>query len=195
MTLDQPLVPLGEPQEVSVGGPRGELPHLAAVTGPAGQDEVPDLVQVHRKAPGHQAVREEVVDVRVVDSRCRAQDDPAEAIEAVALLVAVQGWADLADRPPFPDQRGDEDLPRAVVEDAEHLPIRSRFPRGFHEPPPCLALVGQVGDCRWVLAQPEELISQRDAPDLAPSLVREEPLLDLAIPHHVEGVDDVVEAP
>ena len=77
------MQPFKEPQ---FGDP-GELPVRPAVAVGAGEDKVPDPVDIRHDVQRQQGVREEVVNVGVLGL------DVAAAVEAAALLVAVQRLA------------------------------------------------------------------------------------------------------
>ena len=134
------------------------------------------------------SVRNEVVDVRQVGGT-RYDADGTEAVEAAALLVAVQRVACGRHGHTAPSQVGTEVNPVGIVADQRHC--HAKFPSRLDEPPSSLDLLSEITGLT-IGSEPPELVGQPD-PLALPSFIDEEP--DAEIPTDVvERVDDVVEA-
>src|SRR5581483_5160507 len=106
MGTDQILVAAVKSGQVPLVGHGGHLASLTAVTGGTGQHQVPDLIEIHWHPARHQREGEEMIDVGQLPGGAGDHQDRAETVEAVALLVAVQGRTDLGDRTALPEIPG-----------------------------------------------------------------------------------------
>lgn len=118
----------------------------------------------------------------------------AAAVEAPALLVAVQGIPRAGDRPAADSPAlDDQQLSVGLVCDGQDVPGRVQVPRGLDQPPPGLDLDRQVPvlEVRADLAQ---LVREPDALGGLAPFIEVEPDGHLGVVHDVERVDNVAES-
>lgn len=178
-------------QQIESGNLR-ELAILAPVAGLAGQDQVPDAVEVHpRHLPlGHQ--RDKVI--HIGQQRMPGlQAYRRVAVEAVPLLIAVQAVAAAGERDAVAVELGEESFTSRIVMDVQQLRRQIHLPGLLHQPPAGVGFMHQVVELLG-LRQAVELIRQANALVL-PAFVDEElllqrPAVDVveSIQHHRESV-------
>lgn len=189
------LVPAVQALEVFLGRDAGEFAAIAPVAVGAGQDEVPDAVEVGLRHHAAEHVWQEVVDVTEGHlCRCFLGIDAGVAVKAVALLVAVEGaphGGDVA-AAVLPSVCGDEPR-RLVVGEAEQVRAHARLPGGLHEMPARFRLGDDVGRLRG-LREAHHLVCEVNAPGAPLEVLGEEPYGHLHLVHRVEAVEHVREA-
>ena len=165
----------------------------AAVAHLAGEHEVPDSVDRINDTHLLQRVREEVVDVgeRLVVG---VDADHGVAVEALALLVAVESVACSGDGLPSPQSRiGDQKAGGGFVLHGERRTRHFERPGALDEAPARFDLRWEAREL-WMGVKVQEVIGDADALGRAGTLVEEESGGDVLAVDDVEGVDDVVEA-
>ena len=112
---------------------------------------------------GLQDVREEVIYVGNPQVVVLDTDDP-EAVEALSLLVAVEGTPAASDRLPVPETVVDhEEFAVGVVSYRQDMPGEAQLPSRLDQTPACLDLVRQIRPLTG-LCQPEQVIGQCGCP-------------------------------
>lgn len=170
---DKELVAVMQPIDVLDGG-RTIRFLLPAVTAGACQHEIPDAVDGRATDQWPRRPREDMVDV-TCPIGAAGDLDSCEAVEAVALLVAVQRRPSAGDvrAPP----RDDERLGDRFELHGEEMPRQIEFPCGLDQTPPSFDFIAQIGDA-GIRDERSDLFGESDA-TIGLAFVDEEPLADL----------------
>jgi hypothetical protein len=162
---------------------------VPAVAATAREDEVPH--PINRRTPDLDPgrPREQVVDMAHV---LRRSDDldRGEAVEAVALLVAVERCAGPGDVRPA--SRDNEGRGFGLEPDRQQAAGNAELPRGLDQAPAGVDLLPQVRGLTLLKEYPQ-LIREPNAGTLL-ALIDEEPFWDLRPVHDVERIDHVGES-
>ena len=131
-------------------------------------------------------MRHEVVHMCQVIVPC-LDADVDETVEALALLVAVQGISTRSHIYPGRTPSGYIQLPSLqVILDVQEVSRYIKSPGSLHEGPSCLDLLGEVAELPS-LSKVEEVVCKGDSASGFPIVV-EEPYRCIALAHHVESV-------
>ncbi len=184
---DEVLIAYVEALDVLEGWYSVELAVRTTVALTAGEDEVPNAIEVVENASALKRVGYDVIDVGEVG--VMAPDaDVSVAVEAGAPLVTIQRSAASSD---LGAPVAGEEIVAALI-GAHHRGIKAEVPGGFDQTPSAVHL------CTWreLLSgqQVTHRVRQHDSFGLPLTLVTEEARAHLAVGHDVEGIDDVVEA-
>lgn len=192
MALDKKLVTCVQTFKVARAGNLRELSANATVAVFTGQHEVPHTIEVHLRELGElsQGEWEKMIYVHV-GLHALINQNVAEAVEASALLVAVQGGAATRNVDAGAGDFDEQGLQIEIVLDGKQIRGQPQRPCGLQESPAALGLHRKVCGLRGA-GQRQQGVGERYTLSTFP-VVHKEALWDWAVMDDMECVDDIIE--